>query len=110
LRPVRELLSHSNSDPTHQQGFSPAQQAQWEAQLRREGRVPYIVYPVLCAKCGALWPEFFRVPDAEWTRYIQIDMRDAVLCRPCYEYIKQVIDAAATQRSAGKRHKRRRHK
>jgi hypothetical protein len=69
--------------------------------------VPYIVYPVLCAKCGTVWPEFFRVPDAEWTRYIQIDMRHTVLCRPCFEYIKQGIDAAAAQRSAGKHHKRR---
>jgi len=50
------------------------------------------------------------VPDAEWARYIQIDMRATVLCRPCFEYIKQVIDAAATQRSAGKRYKRPRHK
>ena len=50
------------------------------------------------------------MPDAEWDRYIQMDMRDKVLSRPCFAYIKQVIDTAAPQRSAGKRHKRRRRK
>jgi hypothetical protein len=106
---LRDLSRYTTATaylPPHiyQQGLSAAQQAKWEARLRRKGRVPFIVYPVLCAKCGTLWPEFFRVPDAEWERYIQMDMRDAVLCRPCFEYIKQVIDAAATQRSAGQRH------
>ena len=26
-------------------------------------RVPFILYPNLCAKCGTLWPEMFMVPD-----------------------------------------------
>ena len=73
------------------------------AQAQRARAVHCLSRP-LC-QIGTLWPEFFRVPDAEWARYIQMDMRDTVLCRSCYEYIKQVIDTAATQRSAGKRHK-----
>src|SRR4051794_39338869 len=32
----------------------------WEAALNLKGRVPYIVYPIVCARCGALWPDFFR--------------------------------------------------
>jgi hypothetical protein len=65
----------------------------WASALNLKGRVPYIVYPNVCAKCGALWPEFFRVPDAEWQRYIQIDMRDKVICRPCFDYIRRLIDS-----------------
>jgi hypothetical protein len=65
----------------------------WEEALNRKGRVPYIVYPNVCARCGALWPELFRVPDAEWERYIQIDMRDKVICRACFDDIKRLIDS-----------------
>jgi hypothetical protein len=67
--------------------------ARWEEALDRKGRVPHIEYPSVCARCGALWPEFFRVPDAEWERYIQIDMRNTVLCRPCFDDIKRFIDS-----------------
>jgi hypothetical protein len=66
----------------------------WKAALEREGRVPYIDYPVICAKCGALWPDFFHVSDAEWERYIQMDMRGQVICRSCFDYIKRSIDSA----------------
>jgi hypothetical protein len=65
----------------------------WEQALNRKGRVPYIDYPNVCAKCGALQPEFFRVPDAEWQRYIQIDMRNMVICRSCFDNIKRLIDS-----------------
>jgi hypothetical protein len=65
----------------------------WEEALNRKGRVPYIEYPNVCARCGALWPEFFRVPDPEWERYIQINMRDQVICRPCFDDIRRLIDS-----------------
>jgi hypothetical protein len=65
----------------------------WEEALNQKGRVPYIEYPNVCARCGALWPEFFRVPDSEWERYIQIDMRDKVICRPCFDEIRRLIDS-----------------
>jgi hypothetical protein len=65
----------------------------------REGedddRVPFIVYPNMCAKCGALWPEMFGVPDAEWEHYVEPAMRNTMLCLPCYTRIRSWIDAAA---------------
>src|SRR3990167_8860518 len=64
----------------------------WIDILESFGRIPYIIYPNLCAKCGVLWPEMFRVPDWEWQKYVQKDMQDEMLCRECYDYIKQVID------------------
>ena len=67
--------------------------ARWEEALNRKGRVPYIVYPNVCARCGAQWPDFFRVPDSEWEQYIQIDMRDKVICRPCFDEIRRLIDS-----------------
>ena len=67
--------------------------ARWEEALNLKGRVPYIVYPNICARCGSLWPEFFTVPDSEWERYIQIDMRDKVMCRACFDEIRRLIDS-----------------
>jgi len=68
------------------------QQKEWEKLLEDRGRIPYIQYPVICAKCGELWPEFFHVPTNEWEYYIQPDMRDKVLCRKCYNFIVKVIN------------------
>jgi len=53
-----------------------------------------ILYPHFCAKCGKLWPDFFRVPDEEWKHYIQPDMRDAIICKECFDFIKHVIEVA----------------
>ena len=74
-------------------GLTDKQIESWIDILGKFGRIPYIIYPNLCAKCGALWPEMFRVPDWEWKRYIQMDMQDKMLCRECYDYIKSVIDS-----------------
>lgn len=54
--------------------------------------VPYIHYPLVCARCGKLNPDLFMVPDDEWEHYIQLDMQNSVLCRKCYDYIKEAID------------------
>ena len=70
----------------------------WETVLNAKGRIPFIDDPIVCAKCGSLWPEFFRVADEEWARYIQLDMRHSVLCRPCFEHIKRAIESACGNR------------
>jgi ribosomal protein L40E len=75
--------------------------ARWEEALSRKGRVPHIVYPTVCVRCGALGPEFFRVPDTEWERYVQPDMRDKVVCRPCYDEIRRLIDSHRSNRQEG---------
>jgi hypothetical protein len=59
---------------------------------RKKARVPFILYPQMCAKCGELWPKFFMVSNEEWEFYIQPDMRNKIICYNCYEYIKEVID------------------
>jgi hypothetical protein len=60
--------------------------------LEEKGRIPYIVYPLMCGRCGVLWPDFFNVPDEEWEHYIRIEERRKILCEPCYKEIKDLID------------------
>lgn len=78
----------------YQKGLTRKQMLQWNEILRAKGLIPFIRYPIFCIKCGALWPEFFRVPDEEWRRYIQLDKQSEVICRECYDYIKDAINNA----------------
>ena len=73
-------------------GLLPAQESVWDSLLEKKGRIPQIVYPILCAKCGTLWPEFFKVPDADWKHYIESAKRDKVICKLCFEQIVLLID------------------
>ena len=66
----------------------------WMKILNDRGRVPYIVYPNMCARCGELWPDMFMVPTEEWNYYIESSERDKMLCRKCYNEIKFLIDNA----------------
>jgi len=60
--------------------------------LKQLERIPYIQYPNICQKCGEVWSDLFQVSDKEWKKYIQIDMRDKIICRKCYDFIKSLID------------------
>ena len=71
--------------------------ARTEFALETKGRIPFIMYPNLCARCGVLWPEMFMVPDEEWKHYIEPAMRREMLCRVCYEQIKKWIDEAENE-------------
>lgn len=64
----------------------------WIEILEGKGRIPpYIHYPYICRRCGKLYPAMFNVPDEEWERYIQPNIGDEVICKFCYDYIKDVI-------------------
>jgi len=76
----------------YENGLTEELEEKWSTILEKKGRIPYIVYPVICAKCGKLWPDLFMVPEKEWNHYIQLDMRDSVLCRECYDYIVTIVD------------------
>lgn len=60
--------------------------------IKEKDRIPHILYPIICARCGKLWPEMFMVSDEEWEKYIQADKRKCVLCKTCYEGIKLLIE------------------
>jgi Zn-finger nucleic acid-binding protein len=55
-------------------------------------RVPYVEYPVICAKCGKHYPDFFMVPKAEWNFYIEPAKRDEVICPDCYVALREWIN------------------
>lgn len=76
-------------DPTEEQ------KKEWLANVEKlGGRVPYLDWPLVCARCGMLWPDLFRVSDEEWAHYIELGHRQDIVCKDCYESIKSLIDAA----------------
>ena len=76
----------------YNKGLPPEEEEIWQSLLRGV-RVPWIEYPVICRRCGKLWPDMFSVPDEEWEYYIQKSERDKVICPECYEFIKNAIDS-----------------
>jgi len=92
IRTNRSLPTDGLPRETYENGLTKEQEDKWIQILTEKGRIPYISYPIVCARCGALWPEFFRVPDDEWIWYIQPDQRHSVICRDCYDTIKRLID------------------
>lgn len=82
----------------YENGLTEELESKWTDMIVEKGRIPYIDYPILCAKCGIAWPEFFRVSDEEWQHYIEPQIRDKVICIDCYQFIKKVIDKAARHR------------
>uniref|UniRef100_A0A6H1ZYR9 Uncharacterized protein n=1 Tax=viral metagenome TaxID=1070528 RepID=A0A6H1ZYR9_9ZZZZ len=76
----------------YKNGLTDGMVGEWMDILNEKGRVPHIQYPIVCAYCGELWPDFFNVSDEEWEKYIQIDTRTQVLCRKCYDDIKEKIE------------------
>lgn len=76
----------------YENGLPLYEQEIWTKILCKKGRVPWIQYPNICCKCGKLWPDMFMVPNGEWKKYVQPDMRGEVLCKECYGFVKSVID------------------
>jgi len=79
-------------EEVYENGLSTEQEDRWLEILTEKGRVPWIQYPVICQKCGKLWPDLFHIPDKEWKHYIEPEMRNAVICGSCYNWIKETID------------------
>jgi len=73
-------------------GATDKQIDKWINILEEKGRVPYIEWPWVCAYCGELWPELFKVSNEEWNKYIQINMRHSIVCKKCFNKIKKLIN------------------
>jgi hypothetical protein len=91
----RSALFSGLPEEVYRNGLNEQQRARWHELLEEKGRVPFIRYPSVCARCGALWPEMFMVPAWEWERYVEPAMQDAVLCRACFDTIKALVDEHA---------------
>ncbi len=79
----------------YKNGLTEELQKEWMNILNKKGRISWIDYPNICSKCGEVNPEFFKVDEEEWNKYIQQDMRNTVICKSCYDYIKKGIDNAS---------------
>jgi hypothetical protein len=84
--------SHFMSQEVYEKGLTAEQVAEWEAILTARGRLPHVYAPQLCGRCGQLWPPLFVVQDVVWDYYTGPDLRDAMLCEPCFHEIRRAID------------------
>lgn len=75
---------------TYKHGLTKKQRNKWLQIITKKGRVPYILWPWVCARCGKLWPDEFHTD--EWTKYIQKRERHQILCEKCFNEIKMLID------------------
>lgn len=48
-------------------------------------RVPCVIRPSICDRCGKMWPDLFVVPDEDWAYYVGEKKR--FLCRECYDQL-----------------------
>lgn len=80
------------SPEIYEGGLTEELNQKWDKILREQGLIPYIQSPVLCGKCGALWPDFFSVDDGDWKKYINGMKRHLVICRPCYDSIVSDVE------------------
>ena len=56
--------------------------------VRRKGRIRFVLFPILCARCGVQWPEFFSAPTPTWERVVPRTHWNTVICRPCFDYLE----------------------
>lgn len=69
---------------------------EWERRLEEKGRIPFVQFPNMCALCGKLWPDMFRVED--WEQVVPLELRTKMLCYPCYQTVKKSPDITKPQR------------
>lgn len=81
------------AEQTYSGGVSDEQQKEWNVRCADRGRIPFIYAPIVCARCGKLWPDFFSVQDSAWEYYAGPTHRDSVLCERCFFTIKTRTDA-----------------
>jgi len=59
--------------------------------MKKIDRIPYIQPLVNCGVCGTIYPDFFKVPDEEWYRYVIPPLQEEVLCIDCYQQMKKLF-------------------
>jgi len=95
---IEQKGTHGLPASVYFQGLRDEQQTEWDRLVDEKGRVPWILYPSMCCRCGQIWPEMFMVDDAEWERYVAPAQQGSVICRPCYDWIRRVTDDARAGR------------
>lgn len=75
----------------YKHGLTDEQEKQWIRMLEEKGRIPWLSVPNLCGLCGEQWPEMFGVPDEEWKKFVIPRLRGKILCRRCYDRMKELF-------------------
>ena len=75
----------------YEKGLPKKEREKWIKMLEAEGRIPYIEYPLLCARCGKAWPPMFIMPPEDRVRLLGPMMQSMTLCKECYDDIKKLI-------------------
>lgn len=57
----------------------------------KQPRVPYVHNTVLCAKCGYMFPQFFRAPDEDWRKHVPPNFQGKILCLSCFKKMKTMF-------------------
>lgn len=63
----------------------------WKMLCTEQGRLPQLQIPNICACCGTLWPEVFRMPDDEWQKYVVPQFQEEMLCLDCYNRMRELF-------------------
>ena len=92
----RDALFSGLPMEVYRHGLNAELRERWEAILEDKGRIPFIVYPSMCARCGEKWPKMHMLPDWEWNRYVEPAMRNRVLCEKCFREIESLIEKHAS--------------
>ena len=71
----------------YEHGMTKKDSKRWEKLLAKKGYIPFLEFPLLCAKCGEVFPEMFM--DSEWDTRLGKHSR-IMLCRGCYNILKVV--------------------
>jgi ribosomal protein S27AE len=103
---IATLLDAVETAPYPWDRLTRPQTRKWHAILEGKGRIPFVLWPNLCARCGTRDVGMFMVPNDEWAAYVEPAQRDKVLCRPCYDEIKRLIDLDAADRRRDARMRR----
>lgn len=78
-------------EKVYMEGLPPKAQEKWRNILEEKGRIPYIDWPIVCAKCGEMWPNFFMVPGWIWWATISPRYEHKVICLKCFHKIQKLI-------------------
>ena len=94
IRDQRYGVATAFPPAVYNNGLTPQLEERWRDILHRRGRVPYVVYPYFCARCGQPYPELFAVPDEEWERNVDPRHQRSVFCLDGYQFVKGAAERA----------------
>lgn len=63
--------------------------------IQDSDRIPFLDWPIFCARCGTEHHNFFHIPKAEdCMANFEIRLKHKLVCKPCWEEIKSLVENA----------------